>query len=326
MDEELLIAERNADGTWNVETKLKDTSPQSVACDPFNPTRVYCGTFERGLWLSDDSGKTWRAVDELAGSKITSVAVSTRERQKQFGFVYVGTEPSMLYRSEDGGGTWEKSERMSMLPSAGSWSFPPRPDTHHVRNITLDQTRPGLIYLAIEAGALIRSNDGGKTWEDRVEDGPYDTHTLTTNPNAPGRVYSAAGDGYFESLDYGKSWQRPDRGLEHSYLFSVAVHPDDPNTVLVSASHGPFSAYNPQNAESYVYLKTHGKKNWQRVGLPQPRGTTVSVVLPGAKKEFYAANNRGVYRSEDAGNTWEKLDMPWQESFKEQHAWSMAIQ
>ena len=100
-----------------------------------------------------------------------------------------------------------------------------------------------MFSLPIEAGALVQSHDGGKTWIDRVEQGPYDTHTLVTHPKAPKRLYSSAGDGYFESFDYGESWRRPVEGLMYQYIFGLAVDYDDPQIVIVSASMGPSKAY-----------------------------------------------------------------------------------
>ena len=47
-------------------------------------------------------------------------------------FFIRGTEPSALFISEDSGETWERREGMEKLPSANRWSFPPRPDCHHV--------------------------------------------------------------------------------------------------------------------------------------------------------------------------------------------------
>ena len=151
-------------------------------------------------------------------------------------------------------------------------------------------------------------------WIDRVKTGPYDTHTLTTNRNAPGRIYSAAGDGYFESLDYGESWQRLSAGLRHHYLYCVGVHPADPDTVLVSASPGPWSAYNPDHAESYVYRKT-GDGVWKEVRLDtKPDGGTVSVFAPNPKanEKFYAVNSLGIYHSFDMVATWRQLRFPGQ--------------
>lgn len=72
------------------------------------------------------------------------------------------------------------------LPSSRSWSFPPRPWTHHIRRIEPDSNNPDYVFAAIEAGALVQSHDGGKTWIDRNEEqGPYDTHTLATHSKAP---------------------------------------------------------------------------------------------------------------------------------------------
>ena len=97
-----------------------------------------------------------------------------------------------------------------------------------------------MFSLPIEAGALVQSRDGGKTWIDRNEEqGPYDTHTLATHPKAPKRLYSSAGDGYFESFDYGETWNSPMEGFRHGYLFGIAVDSSNPEVVTVSASNGP---------------------------------------------------------------------------------------
>ena len=200
------------------------------------------------------------------------------------------------------------------LPSASTWSFPPRPDTHHVRWIEADVCHPDRVFVAIEAGALVRTFDGGRTWRDRVDGGPYDTHTAATHRLAPGRIYSAAGDGYFESADAGDTWTSPEDGLHHRYLVGVAVDPADPDTVVASAAASPFVAYGPRSAETYVYRKTRGRP-WERAkdGLPEGHGTTITRFAthgdePGV---IYAANNRGAFRSDDAGRRWTMLDIPW---------------
>src|SRR5438105_14040472 len=78
--------------------------------------------------------------------------------------------------------------RLRALPSANTWSFPPRPHTHHVRWIEADVSVADRVFVAIEAGALVRTFDGGRIWRDRVRGGPYDTHTALTHPLAPGRI------------------------------------------------------------------------------------------------------------------------------------------
>jgi hypothetical protein len=65
--------------------------------------------------------------------------------------------------------------------------------------------------------------------------------------------------------------------LKHRYLVGIAVDPADPDTVIVSATGGPSSAYSPQGAEAYVYRKS-GEQRWEQSmsGLPVAKGTTVS--------------------------------------------------
>lgn len=311
--EPALLVTRHA-SRWTVEEHLQGKSPECVAVDPQHPSRVYCGTWGNGLWRSDDSGRTWEPVGPgVSPADITAVAVSPAERVNGLGVVYAGTEPSAVFRSGDGGETWSESPGLRALPSARTWSFPPRPDTHHVRWIEPDPAVAGRVFVAIEAGALVCTPDGGRTWSDRVPGGPYDTHTAATHRLAPGRVYSAAGDGYFESNDAGGNWTHRADGMQHHYLVGVAVDPADPDTVIVSAAAGPWVAYSPRNAEAYVYRKTARRAFEPAMqGLPEARGTTASrFATHRDERAVYAANNHGLFRSPDAGRTWTALDIPW---------------
>jgi hypothetical protein len=102
--------------------------------------------------------------------------------------------------------------------------------------------------------------------------------------------------------------------LKHLYLVGVAVDPADPDTVIVSATDGPGSAYSPRGAEAYVYRKT-GVQRWEQSmsGLPGAKATTVSRFATDAGEPgvIYAANNRGLFRSGDAGRSWKAMDLPW---------------
>jgi len=95
----------------------------------------------------------------------------------------------------------------------------------------------------MEAGALVVTPDGGETWVDRPEGSRRDNHALATHPDAPNLVYAAAGDGFAESGDRGDSWRVVDRGLDHGYVWGLAVDPGDPETALVSAASGAVAAH-----------------------------------------------------------------------------------
>ncbi|MFL6457356.1 MAG: WD40/YVTN/BNR-like repeat-containing protein [Nitrososphaeraceae archaeon] len=277
---------------WKIRECLRGNHPQCISFHPSNPNRAYCGMFGNGLWKTDDGGETWDNIgkETISSKDVMSVSVSSPERENNgYNTVYVGTEPTAFYRSDDGGEYWEKMSSLNNLKSSTSWSFPPRPWTSHVCWIKSDKTKPGYVYVAIEAGALVQSHDEGRTWIDKVEGGLYDTHTMTTHKKMPGRLYSAAGDGYFESYDYGQTWKTSVAGLDdYDYLFGLAVDSGDPKFVIVSASQWPLKAYSPEDAESLVYRRTSsvddtddyterssdGEWNVVSNGLSEPKGTS----------------------------------------------------
>lgn len=323
LHDRLVVARQ--DRSWHVDEHLRGMAPECVAVDPTDAATFYVGTFGHGLWRGRDGGRSWEVVAGMPEPRITAIAAESvgpaapvePAGSEQRAWFYAGTEPSRFYRSH-GGSRWEAMTAFASLPSAPTWSFPPRPSTHHVRWIQPDPVELGRVYAAIEAGALVRGADHGAAWEDRAPDGPYDTHTLATHANALGRLYSAAGDGYFESADGGRTWRRDMRGLRHGYLVGVAVDAADPDIVVVSASSGPRSAYTPPAVEAYVYRKADGGA-WEVVtdGLPAPKGTTASrFARATGGPAIYAANNRGVFRSADGGRRWEIADLPWKREYE----------
>lgn len=330
----LLLQEQQ--GRWQAQQHLAGKHAQCLAVDPLQPEQLYCGTFGHGLWVSADAGRSWQPAEEgIRSPQITAVAVSSVERAGALGVVYAGTEPSALYRSEDGGVTWLELSSMLALPSAPTWSFPPRPSTSHVRAIGLDPLQAGVLLAAIEAGALVRSFDSGQTWEDRQPGGPFDTHTLGLPRQYPGHIYSAAGDGviragegFAESHDRGTTWERPSAGLQHHYLWGLAVDPANPDTLVISAAAGPRQAHDLQSAASAIYRRTGGSA-WQQVqqGLPESQGMLASALAANQAEPgvFYAANNQGLFRSPDAGKIWQRIEAPLPEQMRLSRAESLLV-
>lgn len=269
--------------------------------------RVFAGTVDSGLQRSTDRGETWESVGDFQ-DRVTAVTVSPHDPD----VVWAGTEPSAVYRSTDGGETWTEREGLTDLPSADRWSFPPRPHTHHVRWLSVDPRDPETLSVAIEAGAFVRTTDAGVTWEPHPEDARLDNHTLATHPEAPGRIYTAAGDGYAESEDGGETWYYPQEGLEHRYVWGLAVDAEDPDQMVVSAAHGARSAHTPDTAEAYVYRRTEGPWEPAMEGLPDPEGQVRAVLAQGTTgDEFVAVTNRGLFRTEDGALSWELVDIEW---------------
>ena len=335
MERELLVINHRA-GQWQVDTHMVGFPTQCLAADPFHPEQIYCGTFAKGLWCSEDAGASWKRIGEgVSSANVTAVAVSHTERTGEYGVVWAGTEPSALYRSEDRGRTFQELAGLRELPSRSTWSFPPRPWTHHVRWITPDVVVDGRVFVCIERGGVMRSLDGGQTWEDRKPDGPLDAHTLRTHRLAEGHVYTANGDGfaspgmgYSERFDGGDTWQYFSDGLKHHYLYSLAVDPGNPETVIVSASPGPAEAHNSAVADSTIYRRT-GRQSWLEIrdGLPETKGTIIPLLETNESEPgvFYAVTNKGVFRSADAGLTWKRLDISWPDQFQHQHPQALVV-
>src|SRR6201998_2954546 len=171
----LLIARRAS--TWTIDGHLAGLSPECVAVDLRRPAQAYCGTARDGLFRSRDSGRNWEpAGPGIDHPKITAVDVGHAGQADGSGIVYAGTEPSAVFRSDNGGDSWVDLAGLRALPSADTWSFPPLPHTPHVRWIEADVSVANRVFVAIEAGALVRTFDGGRTWRDRVRGGPYDEH------------------------------------------------------------------------------------------------------------------------------------------------------
>jgi hypothetical protein len=172
---------------WTVELSLLGSGAQCLAVDPADPDTVYAGLREGGVRRSVDGGRSW--VDcRLPEPGVFSLAVSAAD-----GAVYAGTEPSRLFRSDDHGESWRELDALLELPSRPHWSFPPRPWTSHVRWIAPSPHDADLILVGIELGGLMRSSDGGQSWQDHRPGAQPDVHSLAWHPHTPGRAYEAGG-------------------------------------------------------------------------------------------------------------------------------------
>ena len=98
--------------------------------------------------------------------------------------------------SRDGGGTWRELEGLKNLPSSSTWSFPSRLWTSHVRSIAFSYEDPDLIVAGIELGGVVRSEDGGDSWQDQRPGAYADCHTLAAHATAPNTLYEVAGGGF----------------------------------------------------------------------------------------------------------------------------------
>jgi photosystem II stability/assembly factor-like uncharacterized protein len=287
------------DGPWRVRIAARESGIQCLARDPRDGAVLYGGSRGQGVWRSDDGGESWERLD-FPQPDVFSVAVSAAD-----GAVYAGCEPSMLFVSGDAGGRWEELASLREIPSAPTWSFPPRPWTSHVRWIAPCPHEPGLLLVGIELGGVMRSDDGGTTWSDHRPGAQPDCHALAWHPSVPGRAYEAGGGGAAWSFDGGVTWRPADEGRDRHYTWALAVDPEDADCWFVSASTGPFAAHGRDPSQAVLY-RWRGGGPWEALagGLPQPLDEMLYALAFCDGRLVAGLADGTLYASSDGGESW----------------------
>jgi photosystem II stability/assembly factor-like uncharacterized protein len=288
-------------GTWEVARSLQGGGAQCLAVDPADADVVFAGLRGGGVWRTRDAGESWHDC-ALPDADVFSLAVSAAD-----GAVYAGTEPSRLFRSDDDGGSWRTLDALLELPSRPTWSFPPRPWTSHVRWIAPSPHDGELLLAGIELGGLMRSQDGGRSWQDHRPNAQRDVHSLAWHTRAQGRAYEAGGGGAAFSRDAGESWQRADDGMDRHYTWSVAVDPEDPDRWYVSASTSPMRAHGDGDPQAGIFRRD-GADPWQRLagGLPDPLPSMPYALVFSDGRLFAGFRNGDLWGSGDGGDSWQQ--------------------
>jgi photosystem II stability/assembly factor-like uncharacterized protein len=304
-----------------------------------------------GVHISTDGGRTWQpsntGIPPQAGNSgdaipIFSLTVDPHNPQ----IIWVGTNPTgHIYRSTDGGRTWEERDNGITIEYDGGLTF---------RGFTVDPRSSDIVYAMGETsdpltgfavwgngtgGVVYRTTDGGENWEE-IWDGGIPSSLaryLWVNPENPDILYVSTGIfdrgavgegdqatdpfgglGILRSTDGGQTWETldEDNGLEHLYIGSLYMDPNDPDILLAAAGHLVPAAYGERmGAEGHsplgIYRTTDGGDAWTQVLEPpvgRPGEVYTSVEMcPSDLNIAYAGSDLAIYRSEDAGATWEQM-------------------
>jgi hypothetical protein len=296
-------------GAWTVDVLLIDQKVRCLAADPHNPNVIYAGTQGNGVLRSKDRGETWQPSG-LEGHIIKSIAVSPSEP----GVVYAGTRPALVFISHDGGGQWEELSAFRRIFSRRFWFSPAeKPFTAYVQGLALSPTDPKVIVAGVEFGAVLRSVDGGQTWQDHRKGALRDCHSITFHTTNGDWVYEGGGTGGGAafSRDAGNTWTPAKQGLDRHYGWAAAADPARPDVWYVSASPGPMKAHSANNAQAYIF-RSMGGCPWEKLsgGLPQPLNYMPYTLLtdrdsPG---HLYAGLSNGdVWHTADYGDHWQQF-------------------
>jgi hypothetical protein len=251
---------------------------------------LWAGVAEDGVRRSTDGGATW-THEGLDGVPVRSLAFGP-------GRVYAGVRPARVW-ARDLDGDWEA---LGAFPGHRSWWwFSPAepPFRAYVLGLAVSPHDPGVVLAGIEAGAVLRSGDGGRTWSGHRPGASRDCHGIWY---AHGVAYALGGTGGLaRSLDDGRTWQRSTRGLAGRYGWSAASDPADPETVyLVTAGLRAHSG----NARAFVYRWQ--ARRWRPL-LGPFRSLPRVATSKGPDEVLVAADDGALLRSRDRGDTWEAL-------------------
>jgi photosystem II stability/assembly factor-like uncharacterized protein len=270
---------------------------------------LIAGTHGLGVARSDDGGMTWRLVN--AGLSHFDVWTVKAERLGGRERLFAGTLPAHLFVSDDGAASWRELTALRDVPSALQWSFPPPPHQGHVLDVgALGDS----LYVGIEVGALLRSDDGGETFSElpvNPDVSEVDIHRLALHPKRPRRIIAATGWGMIQSDDAGATWRKGERLPGIDYPIPLVAHPDDPDLLFVAGGEGwPPNWYQIGRSRAKVARSRDGGRSWQRLlgGLPDGQRPTFGGLALEAWDGGYAvlaADTDGqIYESGDGGEHW----------------------
>ena len=223
--------------------------------------------------------------------------------------VWIGTKPARVVVARDGGERWEALARFPALRS-WFWLTPAeRPVTQpYVQGLAESPDEARVLVAGIEAGAVVRSEDGGRTWSGHRSGASRDCHTLAFHARDGAWAYEGGGTGPAVSRDWGRTWQKRLAGLDRRYCWAVAADPERPETWYVSAAPGPGKAHGSRSAEERIFRSIGD--GWVALagGLPDPLASMpYGLAAPRAGELWAALADGAVWRSTDHGAKWDEL-------------------
>ena len=261
-----------------------------IAIHPVDPDIAYVASASGGIWKTVDEGAAWTPLtDELPILNHGCVAIDPTNPET----IYVGTGEYTtwttgdgVFRSADGGSTWE---RIATTEQVGT----------QCSSLIVDPSDPQRIHLTGNDG-YVRSDDGGSTWVNRLPDAASD---LIMHPQDPSILYLGRhGQGVYRSTDGGGNWAKLSNGLPASGISRIilAIAPSNPNRL--------YAAINASNAQvKGMYRSSNGGNTWSRVNgytFPGPQAWyDLAVIVDPEDEDTVYFGDTPLYRSTDGGVT-----------------------
>jgi len=294
-----------------------------VTLDPNNPFTVWVGSGENnsqrsvgwgdGVYRSDDGGRHWQNIGLKHSEHVGKILVDPRDSN----VVWVAAQGPLwgpggdrgLYRSADGGKTWNASLKVSENTGVSDVVMDPRnPDVMYASSYQ----RRRHVWTVINGGpesAIYKTTDGGKSWRKVVEGLPKDVDLgrigLAVSPVDPDVVYAIveAGEdksGFFRSTDRGETWEKRSgyKTVSGQYYQEIFCDPKNVDRVY--------------SMDTWLHVTEDGGKTFVKVGEKTKHVDNHAMWIdPSDTDHLLVGCDGGIYETYDRGATWQfKTNLP----------------
>ncbi len=308
----------NSGRTWTpIFDSTNVASIGAIGVAPSNPDVIYVGTgeadmrdsiaFGNGVYKSSDAGKTWKHLGLENTKQIGRIIVDPKNPNTVFvaalGNVYAPNPDRGVYRSRDGGATWQKVLFKNEEVGAIDLAFDPVDPKIVYATLWNVRRPPWFIYTPANGpgGGIFKSVDGGSTWKEISEGIPLEGRGhigISVAPSNRNRIYAvvdAKDGGVFSSNDAGTTWTRlsSDKRLWDRGWYFEKVTADPKNADLVYAMN------------TSTYRSTDAGKTWTPIkGAPGGDDYHQLWINPDDPKRMIVASDQGAIVTVDGAATW----------------------
>src|SRR6266498_5072775 len=291
-------------------------------------TQSIWGTLLRS---SDDFGRSWTNPQEAAirfpndsGVSLKNIWQISLGRPEEPNVLYCGVEPAALFETRDAGETWSLVRGLFDHPHRHRWM--PGNGGLALHTIVLDPTDNQRMYVAISAGGVYRTDNGGCTWTAQNRGvrvmfmpGKYPefgqcVHKIVMHPIRPERLFLQNHWGLYRSDDRGENWTDIANGVPSDFGFAMVMHPKNPDCVyIVPVESDEFRC--TCDGRLRIYRTRNAGASWEPLirGLPQ-KGAHETVLRDGMTADafdpvgiYFGTRSGKLFGSSDEGRTWQKM-------------------
>ena len=320
----------NAGITWENVSDGFFGSPSigSIDVADSDPNTIYVGTGSdgirsnvitgRGVYRSTDAGKTWRLTGLWQTGQIGAVVVHPTDPRIVFvaaiGQAFAPNAERGVYRTLDGGGTWQQVLFISDSTGAADLELAPDNPREIYATMWRGERKPWTIISGAREGGIYKSTDGGDTWAKLgggLPAGLFGKADLAVSAADPNRVYAlieapAGEGGVYRSDDRGATWR----------LMSTQASLLDRPFYYTNLDADPTNADRLFVNSTSFFESPDGGKNWQRRSVPHGDNHDMWI-NPKNPKIWIQSNDGGANVTQDDGRSWStQLNQPTAELYQ----------